>query len=398
MLALVALATLPAHASNTKHKRTPMLWTGGGGAACGLPPLEPTCMIVHDRNEGPLNIPYRIPYEDTDVGAEEAPQSRTHQFVAFCRPHPIEEALPSWLSTADVAATEATEGLPPEGIKPNEILELRDDWDGCWYRMNADADRRAITCEMAEEGVDWDTADVPAGAYTINGYVYEPIYNFWILRPGVVKLHDGDPDAVGPAAAISTGATSIHRNEVAMIEGCVDAMTGSTLTAYWSLYGEGTPDWVAFASDRPIAGSTFEIEFTPPKALFGKIAMLRVDIEDPRGRSYTAFMTEKIPIINADAPGSCGGSFIGGSACDDTGGESSTSAATGETSTSPPDATSSSTTSLEPGSSEGPRPPGQSEPGGCGCGTVGGSAFAPFAWIALMARRRRRAAPPPISD
>lgn len=385
---LLALGTPSlAHASNTRHPRTPVIWEGV--AACGVPEIESPCMTLHDRGDGPLHIPYGIPYEDTDVGPDEAPQSRTHQFVAFCRQHPFSEAIPSWMTAADVTASEVVGQVMPGEVPTSDILELRDDWDDCWFRIVDDADRRPITCEMAEQGVDWDASAVPAGVYAIDAYTYEPALNFWVLRPGVVKLHDGDPDAVGPAAAVSTREFSVHRNQIAMVEGCADAPADSTFTAYWAKYTPDLtePEWVALGPAQALEGDAFEIEFAPPEALFGEFGMLRVDVEDPSGRIYTAHMADKFVVINADGPDACGGtgSFIGGSSCDESGDGSSGSSGAPSTGSGGP---SEGSTSIAATSSEGTGPGATSSSGDGGCG-CGGAPAAPWLSILALVRRRR---------
>lgn len=386
----------PAGASNTKHERTPVVWDGGGGL-CNLPVLQTPCMTLHDRNDGPLHFPYGIPYEDTDVAPDEVADSRTHQFFAFCRPVDRRDPIPSWITSADVAAGEAVGQVIPGEVPASDILELRDDWDDCWVRINADADRRAITCENALAGVDWDTTTAPPGVYTVYGYVYEPQYNFWILRPGVVKVHDGDPDEVGPAAAITTKELALYRNEIETIEGCVDAVDGSTATAYWAFdeeQAEGA-EWFEYATDIPIAGDVLAFEYAPPPETIGQLSMLRVDIRDPRGRTYTSYMADRIVVIDADGPNGCGGegSFVGGSACEDSG--ESSGAATDTTAAAPTtgsaDASGDSTVAGEVGTSSGT--PGSSpaaSPNGCSCRF---DARVDPAWalaLLLGVRRRRR--------
>lgn len=392
--AAMTFATL-ADASNTKHERTPVVWEGGGGL-CNLPVLETPCMTLHDRNEGPLHFPYGIPYEDTDVADDEVADSRTHQFFAMCRPVDRRDPIPSWITSDDVAAGEAVGQVVPGEVTASDILELRDDWDDCWYRINEDADRRAITCDNALAGVDWDTTAVPPGVYTIYGYVYEPQYNFWILRPGVVKLHDGDPDDVGPAAAISTKELAVFRNEIAMIEGCVDALDGSTATAYWA-FDEDQPggvEWFEYAAEIPIAGDTLAFEYAPPPETIGNLSMLRVDIHDPRGRTYTSYMTDRIVVVDADGPNGCGGegSFIGGSACGDTGESSSgSSEGSGASPTSgsddasgDPTLVSDAETSSGTAASSQPEPP-----AGCACGLDGYGHPAGALVLLAMCRARR---------
>lgn len=387
--ALVASLPSSALASNTEHDRTPVIWDGGGGV-CGLPVLQTPCMTVHDRSDNPLHIPYSIPFEDTDLAMDEVANSRRHQFFAFCNPVDRSTPLPTWITSADVADAEAVGQVRPGSVPAADILELRDDWDGCWYRINEDADRRPITCDMAMAGVDWDVSAVPAGVYTIDGYTYEPQINLWVLRPGVVKLHDGDPDAVGPAAAITTKEMSVYRNQVAMIEGCIDAVEGSTLSAYWAAaedLGAGE-DWVLYQSDLPTVGDALGFEFAPPPDSVGKIIGLRVVVTDPMDRSYTTYMAGRMTIINADGEGGCGGegSFINGSSCDESG-----SSGTAESGGS---GSSSGTTSVATGET-GDTSRGQSEgpSGGCGCASnpTPSDSVTPLAVImALCIRRSRR--------
>lgn len=382
---LLAIAT-PAQASNTKHPRTPVVWDGGGGT-CELPELVTPCSTVHERSDIPLHIPYGIPYEDIDVGDDEVPQSRTHQFAAFCRQHAFESPLPTWITSADATEAESFDQIPEGGILDTDILELHSDWDDCWYRIVADADRRPITCEMAEAGVDWDTMSAPAGVYAIEAYTFEPAYNFWVPRPGFVKLHDGDPDAVGPAAAVTTAEISVHRNQIANIEGCIDAPDGSTMTAYWAEHTESAPEWMPYGEPQPAVRGDLLLEFAPPAESVGKLATLRVDVEDPEGRSYTAYMPGKIVVIDADGP--CeGGSFVGGSSCDETGGESSSSGAVDST-TSAGDTTVGTSTGEASGDTSSGGAPASPEPTGCGC--ANDRATTPW-WLAIVLLSPRRRA------
>lgn len=374
-----------AFASNTKHERTPVIWDGGGGT-CMLPELSTPCSTVHERSDTPLHIPYGIPYEDTEISEDEVADSRTHQFFAFCRQHPFEVPLPSWITVADTMAAEAVGQIPEGGFPPDDILAQRRDWDDCWFRIVEDADRRPITCEAAEAGVDWDTMAMPAGVYAVEGYTYEPRLNFWVPRPGFVKLHDGDPDAVGPAAAITSGETSVHRNQIANIEGCIDAPDGSTYTAYWGEHTEAAPEWVQYGEPQPAMRGDLLLEFAPPAETVGKLVTLRIDVEDPEGRSYTAYMQEKIVVIDADGP--CeGGSFVGGSSCDETGGDSSSSDGGDTTSVATTGGTSSTSGTEETSSSGAPASP---ESTGCGCASDHSSAPWWLAIVLLYPRRRAR--------
>jgi hypothetical protein len=153
-----------AAATNTRHVRTPVLWT------------DVPCMTLHDRSQGAvMHLPYDIPYEDTEVGPDEVADSRTHQFFAMCRSKPTAPELPWWITQADLdAAIAADIDLSTVGTGPSDILETATDWDGCWVRINADDDRRPITFAAAAAGVDWDTSAVAAGSYVLWGYTWEP--------------------------------------------------------------------------------------------------------------------------------------------------------------------------------------------------------------------------------
>jgi len=311
-----------AAASNMTHPRTPVVWDGGGGE-CQLPELQTPCMTLHDRSQDPtLHLPYNIPYPDLEVTPDEVADSRRHQFFAFCRQHSPQDFLPVWITDADVASAELAELLDPGTVEPADIMEHAVPWQDCWYRINADVDRRPISCEMAAAGVEWDTSAVPAGSYAIEGYTYEPVFNIWVLRPGVVKVHDGDPDAVGPAAAVMTGELTPYKDDVVMIDGCVDAVEGTTYSVSYAVVAEEI-QWVEYAADQPVAGETFEFEFAPPEALAGESGMIKVDFTDPMDRTWTAYMRENIIVINANNPNGCqddGGSFIGGPCAEDSGG------------------------------------------------------------------------------
>jgi hypothetical protein len=322
IIALAIVVPGLAHAGNGVRPRTPVVWE------------DVPCMIVHDRSQDPiLNIPYGIPFEDTEVSEDEVPDSRTHQFLAMCRSRHAQEFLPVWITQADVDEAVTYELLSPGTVSASDILETSDDWTGCWSRLNADDARLPITQSNADAGIDWDTTELPAGGYNLYGYTHEPIFNVWWPRSGVVKIHDGDPDEVGPIAAISTGELTPYRNQTVMVEGCVEALPGTTFSVSYAL-SDISPTWTEYSTGHEIDGSSFMFELTPPKLLHGEAGMLRVDFTDPMDRTYTAFQMDHILVIDADESGDCEdtGSFIG-TPCAETGaaGESSSGTAGSET-------------------------------------------------------------------
>ena len=381
-VSLVALVPSIAGASNMTHPRTPVLWE------------DVPCMTLHDRSAGAtFHLPYSIPFEDLEVTPDEVADSRRHQFFAYCRPHHPQDFLPTWITGADVQAAADKMLLMVETVEQQDILESNTNWTDCWFRINEDADRRPISQSNADEGVDWDTTGIPAGGYTLYGYTYEPVFNVWWLRPGVMKLHDGDPDAVGPVGAISTGELTPYRNETVTLDGCIDALDGTTFDVSYALVTPDPPEWLDYDQGLAIDGDAFSFDFTPPADLAGQSGMIRVVFTDPQNRTYTTYQADNILVIDADDPEACseGGSFIGTPCSDSSGsdsGSSGDSVGTSEGTTSDTNAdTSASATGMQTGDDGGPGPK------DCACASDRGSAS--WSWMVALfgiaiARRRRR--------
>jgi MYXO-CTERM domain-containing protein len=379
---IVAFAILVpglAHASNGVRPRTPVVWE------------DVPCMIVHDRSQDPmLHIPYGIPFEDTDVTADEVPDSRTHQFFAMCRSRHAQEFLPVWITQADVDEAVAYELLQAGTVDVQDILETNDIWAGCWSRLNADDARLPITQANADAGIDWDTSELAPGGYSLYGSTHEPVFNVWWPRAGVVKIHDGDPDAVGPVGAISTGELTPYRDQTVMVEGCVEALPGTTFAVSYAL-SDTSPAWTEYSTGLEIDGAAFVFEFTPPKLLHGEAGILRVDFTDPMDRTYTAFHMDHILVIDSDQAGDCDdtGSFIG-TPCDESGGPDESSSGGSGSETAAVADTSTGVTSSEstgPAAADGAGP----APAGCGCRADAPSVpVAALTWIGLLAVRARR--------
>ncbi len=315
-LMLVSLA-LPAtaRAGNGIHPRTPVKWEP-----------EPACMTVVDRSvDATLTFSYTIPYEDLkpEQTTDEVENSRQHQFIAFCTGHSIQLPLPVWLSPTDVAAAKGVGLIDMNGVDPEDILESSAEWKDCFTRITPDDARRKITFAEAMKPVVWDTSEVAAGAYVVSGYTWEPVFNIWSTRPGVVKVVDGpDPSASGPALAIVNRDEIRYADEVLTLTGCLDAMDGSTITGYWALTNDGdTLDWKPFGVDTPVSGDSFELPFTPPAEAVGSSVTMKIEITDPMDRTYTAHMltlADFLPGSNGES-GDCsdsGMSFIGMPGCE----------------------------------------------------------------------------------
>ncbi len=283
------LLTMPTDvaAGDGLRVRTPVVWD------------DTACMTVVDRSVDPvLHIPYAIPFEDVGTTVDEVPDGRRHQFFGFCRTHAANDPLPNWISVADVDAAEAVELVEPATVDGDAVLDLSRAWTGCVTRVNADDDRRPITFEAAEEGVDWDTRQVEPGAWVLEGFTNDPPLSVWSSRPGVVKVVD-DPalEASGPAAAVSTQETVVEAGSTITIEGCVSAMPGSVLNLRWAAVGDRS--WTTAVEDRVVSGPEFTVEFSLPNDLAGQAARIQIEIVDPEGRDTTADMRDLVLVLPA---------------------------------------------------------------------------------------------------
>ncbi|MBL9107480.1 MAG: hypothetical protein JNL82_41725 [Myxococcales bacterium] len=396
LLTLVLSAT-EAQAGNGVHPRTPVVWP------------EHACMTIIDRTDSSeLVLNYTIPYEDLRPAnaVDEVASSRTHQFLAFCRGHSVQEPLPVWLSTADVDEAAALGIVEPNDLTLEDVFDTSMEWQDCLVRITPDDARRSITFAAAAEPVVWDTAGLPIGTYVVNGYTWEPVFNIFSLRNGVVKVVD-DPDlaASPPALAISNaeGEEIVWETEALTVYGCASAMDGSTITGYWAQTDNGLPlVWNAFEPDSPVVGDTFELLFKPPPETASKLVALKVEITDPMDRTFDAHMDLLVSVLpgsppSTDTGGECDGSgFIGDPACT-TGGMSSESDSSNTeisgnplTTDGPPVPTSD--VDSDGSSSEGTSVASGQMPGaGEGCGGCGISQpTAPLAWLGLGIFMRRR--------
>lgn len=378
-------APLLAHAGNGVHPRTPVEWP------------ESACMTVVDRTvDSKLVLSYTIPYEDTEVTADEVEDSRRHQFLGFCRGHSRQEPLPVWLTNVDVQAAAAKMLIDPANVDPEDVFETSAEWKDCWFRITGDDQRRPITFAAAMEPVVWDTSMLPVGAYVIAGYTWEPPFNIWSERSGVVKvIDDPDPSMSPPALALTNGEEIKFGNEVLTLTGCLDAMDGSTVSGYWSLTTGDGLDWQMFASDVPVSGDSIELDFMPPPESFGEQIAMKVEIVDPMDRRFTAHLGTLATILPpASETGGCpdtGGNFIGDPSCDSSGtSDAPTTSSPG--SSSGPDGSSGAVGSSGAGSdSTGPgQAPGKD--GGCACtgADTGGAPVALLLGLGLLLPRRRR--------
>lgn len=387
---IIAVSLVPqvAAAGNGLHPRTPVEW-----------PEDTPCMTVVDRSQGAtVHFPYTIPYEDTDVTPDEVTDSRRHQFVAFCRNHSPQEPLPGWLSWADVGSAVTAGLIKMTDVKDTDVMETNALYKDCFWRITADDARRPIVFAEAMKGVDWDTTGLPAGPYVVQGYTWEPAFNKWSKRPGVVHVVDGpDLAAVAPALAVTTLDDVIFGADTLTLQGCVRAMPGSTLSGYWSLTTGDALDWQPFAEGAAFMGEAFELPYTPEQAAIGQTVALRVDVTDPMQRTFSGFPLQLLTVLpgGSGTTTDCGdsGSIIGGGSCGETEGTggtgTGTGGATGGAGSSGGGGAGSSGGGASDSASSGQIDP--NKPTGCGCGAggdLGGAAGLVLLWG--LGRRRKR--------
>lgn len=291
-LTLVTLAARPAQAGPDDPAPTPQ-W-----------PALP-CGLVVDRSVDPvdsiIHFDYTIETEDPAPFPGELPDSRTHQFVAFCRQAPPTEPLPNWLSLDDVLRSELASLIAPNTVASEDILDTSTAWADCFIRVTADADRRPITFAAAEQGVDWVLADVPIGVYQLAGYTFHPPASRWSRQRGFIKIADdlSDPEQDLPAAylaGIHNGYWWPHTDNG--FDLCVDMLAPATAVVEWAPLDseiDGPSDWQPLGSipieqdgmhELAIAGP----DLVPPSG-YGNVVvegLLRVRLIDAMSREFTA--------------------------------------------------------------------------------------------------------------
>jgi MYXO-CTERM domain-containing protein len=283
LVAIGLLVPMRAHAGNEAHPRTPVHWPG---TECGR---------VIDRSVEPtIHFEYAVPVEDTQLGPEELPDSRTHQFFALCRQRPTTELLPNWISVDDVERSILAGLIEPGSVPASEVLDTSATWADCSVRITADDDRRPIDFATAEQGFDWDLADVPIGVWQVAGYTFEPPLDLWRAQPGFVKIVDDPDDPAQDLPAAHTAKTNgywwpDHPNE---LELCVDVLEPATAILEWASFA---PELVWTEFDRATIEQDGLVTLTtdgPSVAIIGASAkvegLVRVRLIDALGRETVA--------------------------------------------------------------------------------------------------------------
>lgn len=299
VLCVMCLLPARAQAGNVGLPRTPVIHRGE------------SCLTRVDRSIDPVvHLDYTIPLIDVCLTPDEPPDSRTHQFIAFCRDAPVTATVPQWLTWDDVQVNIDGGYLAPDEVSAKDVLEDSAYFADCWRPIFGAEARRPITCQAARPGVDWDTRDLAPGPWYVAGYTYEPILNQWTWRRGVFRIHDGDPDAAPPAAAIFSAEVTVWMDQPVRLAACVDAPAGSTVRADLAVAPD-EPDveltWVPFLAPTPVESGDLELEFLPAPEHAGARLTARIVVDDPQGRTAIAHMPGRINVLNVPDPGSGSG-------------------------------------------------------------------------------------------
>jgi hypothetical protein len=305
-------------------------------AAPRVPPsfLDATCMLqVHKADDPLVHFQTGIPFQDTERTADELPDSRTLQFFALCRGPDAMQPMPAWIDADDIARAAALDpavGTPAASdVLATALPFAGPGHDGtpgsCIVPIVATDERIPITCEATQQGVLWDTTNVPPGAYAVWGYTFEPVASLWTPRPGVVRIVEGTAGgegeaSAGPAVAWSWPSTSVTAGLSAgvTLTGCAAAAPGTTVAIHWATAVELQRDpaaaWVVLDEIALPDGGELSIPFLPPPELLYEAVFVRAVATDPEGRTFTAIT--RAPIVfrpGCEAPE--GGTVVLADAC-----------------------------------------------------------------------------------
>lgn len=285
------LTAVPAtYASNGNKPRVQVRWPDGS-----------PCIETYDKRvQTQVHFAYGFDGADDIKPAnseDEVEDSRRHQFFASCRHRHRQESFPRWISRADFNRAQAF-GFPLVDPGPKGILEESPEWAQCTSRITPDATRLPITQARARQGFHWDIQNIPSGTYMIDAYTWEPPENLWThpSRPGVVRIWDSGQDPAPPPAAAIDGKPSIgFVGQAQIIQACVDAQPGATIT--WSVASLPPlgvpPQWIPQGGPAPAQNGPLQWSFTPPAPPDPMIGvskwMLRLSVQEPSGRQYHAY-------------------------------------------------------------------------------------------------------------
>lgn len=278
----------PALAGDGARPRTPMLLG------------EVPCVTIVDRQQtSTVHVDYTIPNEDTAHTEDEVEDGRRHQLLALARQAPGTPP-PLWITRADVEAAQAVGLVMSAAVDADDVLAESPAWTDAWLRITQDDARLPITLEVAAAGVDWPLQGVPAGVYQLDGYTWDPALSVHTLQRGLIKIVDGPtPAADLPAVYLEwRDDLVVAEGDTLALNGCVDALDGSTLDAAWALATfSDALEWTPFLEGAAVDDGALVLPFTPPHGIGSKGVLVRATVRDPLGRAYSAYTPIPISVL-----------------------------------------------------------------------------------------------------
>jgi hypothetical protein len=122
---------------------------------------------------------------------------------------------------------------------------------------------------------------VPAGVYTVTGYVFSPPYNAWAARPGVVKIIDAEHNPA--AGAIKPVNEVVFAYQGRRVQGCVDVPSETRLDAYYFLEEKPDMGWIPWIQDQGVQTGDLEQCFHIDRSDVAGSIRLRWDLRPPNG-------------------------------------------------------------------------------------------------------------------
>jgi hypothetical protein len=283
------------------------------------------CVTVVDRDaQKNFDIEYSLLTDDTMFGLADIPlpDAKTHQFFAVAgavasdavsyqvfpfRPadaEPIE--LPLWITVDDVKraahASGTVEGAMfsqsdvPDGTTLADSSALA----GLWQRVTQDDARVPITLEQAKQGARWNVQDVTPGVYSIAAYIFSPPYNGWAVRPGVIKVVDGEHDM--PAGTIDSIDEFVFSYQGRRVSACLDVPKGTRLDAYFNVEERPEAGWMRWISGREVESGQLDLCFHDPKPELTGSVRMRFDLTGPDGTLTTLHSADTITALQGSGP------------------------------------------------------------------------------------------------
>ncbi len=258
------------------------VWSTNASASNSLRPRTPAvfdadpCLIDVDRSvETNLRFGFDIPYEDTQLSEDELSDSRTLRFMLLSGPLRPGEKLPNWLDRADAdRALEA--GLVDARPPSTDVASEAPIWSDRIVVLPIEP--RAFACGE-DRTPEADVSGLPAGAYELWAYTFEPPLNLWTQHPGIVVIHDGQ--SAPPAAAIHTLVPVDDGDDLGIVlRGC--ASRGTSVRVSWidsaSAGFEDTSNWTPLIEET-LGAPSIELHATMPSTSRGRGAFFRFEVE-----------------------------------------------------------------------------------------------------------------------